>query len=154
MIPIRSLGFSEGCFNQLPQSILSEIENVIDNVFSDNTAFFTTTKNSSYPKANLIELKDKYIIELAVAGLTKADIDIEVNEDNLIISGAKAPKYEDAKYHIKELSSRSFKKVISLPAIVDKDKITAKFEDGILEIAIPKKTDKELKDKVKKIKIN
>lgn len=144
-----------GCgYNTVPQTILSEVESILDSVFSDNTAFFTNSV-SSYPKSNLIELEDKYVIEMAVAGLSKSDLSIKLDDDNkLTIEGEKKPKYDNAKYHIKELSSRSFKKVITLPSTVDNKKISSKFSDGILEIIIPKKTEKQLKNSITNIVID
>lgn len=144
-----------GCgYNTIPQTILSEVESILDGVFSDNTAFFTKT-NTTYPKSNLLELEDKYVIEMAVAGLSKSDLSIQVESDTnkLTIEGAKKAKYEKAKYHIKELSSRSFRKVITLPSTVDSKKISSKFSDGILEIIIPKKTEKQLKNAISAIEI-
>lgn len=147
---IVSMGRS---YELVPQTILSEMEAILSEVFSDNTAFFANQK-STFPKSNLIELADKYVIEMAVAGLTKADLSISLDGDKLTIEGAKKSKYDKATYHIKELSSRSFKKTITLPSTVNKDKIEANFTDGILEIFIMKMSENDLKGKITQVKIN
>lgn len=149
---LRNLVPMESNFGLVPQTILSEMESILDNVFSDNTAFFNSNR-CSFPKSNLIEVDDKYIIEMAVAGLNKSDLSISLEDSKLTIEGAKKSKYDNAKYHIKELSSRSFKKTITLPSTVDKDKITSRFTDGVLEVFIPKKDEKEIQDSIKKIEI-
>ena len=127
-----------GEFQRKLQGELSEIEQIFGEVFSQNDAFFGFN-SLGYPKCNMLELDDKYVIELAVAGLDKSDLSVKVEENRVIVIGQKKPKYENAKYHVKELSDRSFRRLITLPSNADRKGISSKFENGVLEVIIPKK---------------
>lgn len=130
----------------------AKMEKLMNSVFSGNT--FWSSEHSSFPKINIVEYKDKFVIEAGLAGFSKEDIKLELEGRGLRISGkhqeSKEVK-EDAKYHLKELSSRAFEKVVVLPDTIDKSKITSKLKDGILLIALPLKV--EAKKEVKGIEI-
>jgi len=121
------------------QNEFAQMEKLFNDLFSSGDSFVGF--NSGYPKCNVIELDDKFIVEMAVAGLKKEDIKIKVEENQVKVEGGKQVKYENAKYHVRELSSRAFAKTISIPRTVNGDKIDAKFEDGVLEIYMPKEND-------------
>jgi HSP20 family protein len=127
-----------GEFQRKLQGELSETEQIFGEVFSQNDAFFGLN-SLGYPKCNMLELDDKFVIELAVAGLNKEDLSVKVEENRIVVAGEKKSKYENAKYHVKELSDRSFRRFITLPSTVDRDTIESKFENGVLEIVLPKK---------------
>jgi len=123
-------------FNEF-QNEFAKMEKLMNNIFSDSGSFLGVGK-ATFPKYNLIETDNDYVIEVAAAGLGKEDLEVRVDDNKLVIRGKKKSKYDNAKYHIRELASRSFEKRINLPSIIDKDKIKAKFEEGILEINLPK----------------
>jgi HSP20 family protein len=145
---IRSLMPLGGLQKRL-QDELSSIDDLFGEVFSQNDAFFGWN-SLGYPKCNMIELDDKFVIELAVAGLDKGDLSMKIEGPQLIVTGQKKSKYENTKYHVKELSDRSFRRFITLPSNVDKKAINAKFDNGILEINLPKReSDKDVPNEVK-----
>ena len=93
-----------------------------------------TVPNDKYPPHNIIKLNDySYVVELALAGFTKDEIDITVNAGVLTIKGNKKPcELEAVQYLHRGISARSFAKTIS---IIDTVEVrTAKYEDGILYI--------------------
>ena len=141
-----------GEFQRKLQGELSEIEQIFGEVFSQNDAFFGLN-SLGYPKCNMLELDDKFIIELAVAGLTKEDLSVNLEENKLVVTGEKKSKYENARYHVKELSDRSFRRYITLPSTVDRDAIDSKFENGVLEIVLPKKPEEKKQDSVRAVTI-
>lgn len=124
----------------------AKMEKLMNSVFSGNT--FWSSEHSSFPKINIVEYKDKFVIEAGLAGYSKDEVKLSLEQRGLRISGkhqeGKEVKNDDAKYHLKELSSRAFEKVVILPESIDKAKITSKLKDGILSISLP------LKDEVKK----
>ena len=73
-------------------------------------------------------------------GLTKDQVNVDVRDNNLIISGAtnKDERYQEGNTHIQERRYGSFSRSISLPPNVKPDDITAKFENGLLELKLPK----------------
>tara|TARA_B100000497_G_scaffold127480_1_gene169441 strand:+ start:862 stop:1299 length:438 start_codon:yes stop_codon:yes gene_type:complete len=93
------------------------------------------------PSINIIEQKDKFLVEVASPGLVKSNFDIKIDNDHLIISAKKETKTEEEKenYSRREFNYTSFNRSFYLPETVDSDKIDAKYKDGILTIALNKK---------------
>lgn len=127
------------------------LPSIFDAFFNDaniaeNSEVFTR------PDFNVYETDKEFVVEAAVPGMEKKDFNIEVNDNILEISSQKEMKVEnkDQKYYYKGFCYGSFKKSYSLPENVDKDKIGANYENGILKVLIPK--DKEAKI-VRQIKI-
>ena len=95
----------------------------------------------SYPKVNVIEFEDKVRIVAEIAGLTKEDIAINIDEYVMTISGDSHVKNdEQGIYLIKELKHSSFKRSFTFGDKFDMDNITADFSEGILSIEVAKKT--------------
>ncbi len=106
-----------------------------------NRKHFSNT-NTTLPSVNIRENTDAYEVEVAAPGFDKKDFKIELNNDVLTISSDKEVKEEskeDERITKQEFSYQSFTRSFSLPELVDDDKITAKYENGILMINIPKK---------------
>ncbi len=133
----------------------------IFNDFFDND--WMVKANATAPAINVIESDKDYKVEVAAPGMTKEDFKIHINEDNdLIISmekktesteGDKEGKKE-SRYLRREFSYSKFQQTLILPDDVDKDKIDAKVNDGVLTIELPKRTpeDKEKAAKVIEVK--
>ncbi len=93
------------------------------------------------PAVNIIENKDDYMVSLAVPGMKKDDFNIDVEGNMLTISSEKEESKEekDEKYNRKEYSYSSFSRSFTLPEEVNREKIEAKYEDGLLKLMLPKK---------------
>lgn len=115
--------------------------------FFDNDLFdwsnknFSTT-NTTLPSVNIKEDAEGFHVEMAAPGFEKDDFKIELHNDVLTISSEK--KFENEtkegeQFTKREFSYQSFSRSFSLPVDVESEKITAKYENGILKIAIPKK---------------
>jgi HSP20 family protein len=98
------------------------------------------TKAMNMPSVNISEEKDHYMVSLAVPGLKKDDFKIDIDGNMLIISSEKEQNKEDKdkKYTRKEYSFSSFSRSFSLPEEINKEKITAKYEEGVLKISLPR----------------
>lgn len=98
---------------------------------------------STLPSVNIKENEGAFWIELAVPGLRKEDFKIELDKNVLTISGEHNRSEEAGKeqrYTRREFSYKSFSRSFMLPAeVVEGDKIEARYQDGILHIAVPKK---------------
>lgn len=107
------------------------------------------------PSVNIIENGEYYRVEVAAPGLKKDDFKIELDNNVLTISSEFENKEEvkDENYTRKEFNYGSFQRSFTLPEdVVDTEKINAKYNDGVLNIMIPKK--EEVKPKpVRTIKI-
>lgn len=98
--------------------------------------------NTTLPNLNIKETKDSFLVEVAAPGFEKSDFKIELNNDLLTISSEKKINNElkDGERITKqEFSYQSFSRSFTLPEHVDEEKISAKYENGILFIDIPKK---------------
>ena len=113
-------------------------------VFDD---FFNTDymprANATAPAINVIETENGYTVELAAPGLKKEDFNVNINEDgNLVIKMEKKneQKTEDKKMHHlrREFNYTRFEQTLILPDDVEKGKIGARVEHGVLYINLPK----------------
>ena len=97
--------------------------------------------NSAYPRVNVYEYDEKIGIIAEIPGLQKKDLNVEVEEGVLTVSGEKSHGFFDeakAKVLRRELKHSSFKRQFTLGDMLDGDNISANFKDGILSIEIPK----------------
>lgn len=111
-------------------------------------------KNSDFiPSVNTREGEDAYYVELDLPGVKKEDINVDVNDNIVTISGERKINKEDKEddYYKVESSYGKFERSFALPENVDVDNIHAKSQDGVLEVVIPKL--KEVEKKPKKIEI-
>ena len=106
-----------------------------------------------FPPVNIIEKNDLYHIELAVPGMEKADFNVKLDGKVLTISTEKKEEKntENEKMIRKEFSYRSFKRSFTVDDKIDASNITAKYENGILKLDLPKK--EEVKNGAKEITI-
>jgi len=107
-----------------------------------------------FPKVDVAESDKEIVVTADVPGIDPENVDIEVEEDSLIISGStqKESKDEDAekKYYRYEREYGEFRREITLPARVKPEEVSAKTKNGVLEIMLPKvKIEKKAKVKVK-----
>ena len=110
-------------------------------------------QGTAYPKVNVYEFEDKVGLIAEIPGLDKKDLNIEVEDGKLTISGDKHGTFDikGAKVIRRELKQSSFKRQFELGELLDGDKIKANFKDGLLSIDIPKIEPKKPKKKVVKI---
>ncbi len=118
-------------------------DKVMENQFPNFTEEFGVKcfEGSAYPKVNVYEYDDKLGIIAEIPGLSKKQVNIEVEDNVLTISGDKhsSPVEGDgAKIIRRELKHSSFKRSFELGEQLDGDNVSAKFEDGILSISVPK----------------
>jgi HSP20 family protein len=94
----------------------------------------------SYPAINIWTNEDGQFVSAEMPGLHVDDIDINVNDNVLTISGQRSLDEvpENAHFHRRERSSGEFSRNIQLPYAVELDKVEASFKDGILNIMLPK----------------
>ena len=117
-------------------------DNIVETQFPDITKSVGVKpyQGSAYPKVNVYEYDDKVGIVAEIPGLDKKQLNIEVEEGVLTISGDKHGITEEsgAKVLRRELKSSSFKRSFELGDLLDGDNISANFKDGVLSIDVPK----------------
>ncbi len=105
--------------------------------------------STTSPAVNILENETCYKVEVAAPGMTKEDFKVHLNEDNeLLITLEKrtepkeTEKSDDAKkdtYLRREFSYTQFRQSLLLPDNIERDKISARMENGVMTIDIPKK---------------
>jgi len=97
-------------------------------------------QGSAYPKVNVYEYDDKVGIVAEIPGLNKKQLNVDVEDGVLTISGDKHSTFEEdgAKVIRRELKQSSFKRSFELGELLDGDNIAANFKDGVLSVSIPK----------------
>ena len=125
-------------------TLFNELMNWNDNTFST-------------PRMNIMETKDNYKLELCIPGLTKEDVKLSIDaEGNLVVEMVKETKNEkkdEMRYLRHEFSVEHFRQTVMLPEDIHKEQISAKVENGILDIVIPKVTVEERKQAVQTIEV-
>ena len=106
-----------------------------------NNSNFSTT-NTSLPAVNVKETDDDFVIELAAPGMDKKDFKVNFKNNVLIISSERKNEKENKEdnYTRKEFSYQSFQRSFTVAEnAVMGDKISAKYNNGILTIVLPKR---------------
>ena len=109
------------------------------NDFFDND--FMPRANATAPAINVIETPEEYTVELAAPGLKKEDFNVNINEEgNLVVKMEKKIEQEDKKAHYlrREFNYTKFEQTLLLPDDVEKAKISARVEHGVLTVTLPK----------------
>ena len=128
----------------------------IFNDFFDNE--WMEKANATAPAINVSESEIEYKVEVAAPGMTKEDFNIHIDEDNnLVISMEKKTdnkeEKKDRKYLRREFSYSKFEQTMILPDDVDKEKIGAAVENGVLDITLPKLSKENLPKLTRDIEI-
>lgn len=127
------------------------------NDFFDND--WMAKANATAPAINVAEDKTEYRIEVAVPGMTKDDFRLQLTKDNqLVISMEKKSETndkddKDKRYLRREFSYSKFQQSMILPDDVEKERISASVNDGVLTIDLPKKTAEEKEQECRMIEI-
>ena len=99
-------------------------------------------KDSLYkkrPDINMIESEEKFVMELAVPGHNKTDINITIDEDVMTIKSTLNTSDKENDYRLREFNYAGFERKFQLGEKVDQNKIDASFNNGILTISLSKK---------------
>jgi HSP20 family protein len=104
------------------------------------------------PAIDVFEKEDKFVMKAELPGMKEEDIDISIVGDTLTIEGERKAESEvkEDDYYYCERSYGSFSRSIAIPSNVDAQKIEANYEDGVLEVSLPKTS----KVKPKKISVS
>lgn len=100
-----------------------------------------TTEMILNPKVDIVEDNKTYKLSAELPGLELDDINLDLSDGVLTLSGEKKTEKEENKddnYHMMERSYGFFKRSFSLPPSIEEDKIQAKFNKGVLNVTLPK----------------
>ena len=123
-----------------PWRELDTLTNRLSRVFED---FPTPTESGSWvPAVDVTETAEELLLTAELPGLTRDDVELEVENNVLTLRGEKAEirrEGDDApKYHLWERRYGAFQRSFTLPRTVKPEEIEAEFENGVLHVRLPK----------------
>ncbi len=129
----------------------TSFSNLIDRFFNESVARSGGAVYSFVPKVDIYENDKSFELHVAVPGMNKEDFKLDLNENYLTISGERKFTRERKENHFQSVETQfgSFSRSFALPENVDAGKISAKYNNGILEVNIPKDEKKTLKTSIK-----
>jgi HSP20 family protein len=103
------------------------------------------------PAMDVYETDDKLVVTIELPGLTAQDVEVQVEDSTLTVSGKRefSTEVEQEHYHRIERRYGEFSRAVTLPPQVDAGKVDAKFENGVLSVEVAKAE----KAKPKKIQV-
>jgi len=109
-------------------------------IFDDDFLPVMSNNTSSMPAVNIREDDKGFMLDLAVPGIDRKDLKIDINKDVLTISSETKNESEENRdgYKRKEFSYSSFSRSFQIPENVNREKIEANYKDGILSVTLPK----------------
>lgn len=121
------------------ERMFEEMEDLVERFWEEGDGRLARLETYS-PKVNLAETDGNFDVSVDLPGMKPEEIKVEMRNGNLVISGErKEEKEEKGKtFHRIERSYGSFCRTIPLPAKVEEGKIDAKFNNGVLNITLPK----------------
>jgi HSP20 family protein len=116
-------------------------------LFDDDFFPVVSQRNTSMPAVNIKEDEKRFTLDLAVPGIEKKDLKIEIHEDVITISSENKNEKEETHdgFKRREFSYTSFCRSFYLPDNVKKEKIEANYKDGILTVELPKEEEEKAK---------
>ncbi len=148
--PSRALTVMEPIYR--PMSLLEDIGRFASDIWESWTPVVYGTH--MHPRLDMFELKDELVMRAELPGIRKEDIDISLENGCLNIKAEKKQEEipENATYYTCERCFGQYSRSVSLPFNVDADKISAIFENGMLEIRLPKAEEAKAKHIEVKVK--
>src|SRR3712207_1222046 len=125
-----------------PTREVDTLQNEVNRVFD---AFFGGGGNAArtrrwVPAMDLVETEDQLVLKADLPGLTTNDVNIEVKDGVLTVSGERRAEHEENSegFYRVERAFGQFSRSMTLPDGIDAERIAADFHDGVLEVRIPK----------------
>src|SRR3954447_13452655 len=121
-------------------SLQTEMNRLFNTFFDTPAANGNGTLRRWVPAMDLVETDDYFVLKADLPGLSADDVNIEVEDNVLAVSGERKVEHEASRegFYRVERASGSFRRSLTLPEGVKLEDIAANFDKGVLEIRIPK----------------
>jgi HSP20 family protein len=134
-------------YRHYPQSDLSAALERLTNmraemnrVFESTSSFSGSTDSLSRwnPAVNVCQDKDRFTVVVELPGLKKEEIEISLHDDTLTIAGERKREEASEQEFLTERLYGKFQRSLTLPTVVDAEKVKASYKDGLLQVELPK----------------
>jgi HSP20 family protein len=124
-------------------TLQTDLNRVFDTFFGGRTANGATRR--WVPAMDLVETDDHLVLKADLPGLARDDVEIEVKDGILTVSGERKTEHEEGSngFHRVERAYGRFSRSLSLPQGIDADQVQADFDKGVLEVRIPKPAERK-----------
>lgn len=99
---------------------------------------WSTRTNIWHPPTDMYETEKSVIVQIEIAGMSEAEFTLSIEENLLAIRGFRSSLQSNGAYHRMEIQSGEFISVVELPVPVDYDRVEASYNDGFLQVLLPK----------------
>ena len=125
--------------SQLPRRLEGDMENLFERFFSPMERPLMSYEGF-VPRTNVVETDGEFEVTVELPGMKPDEFDLELKDKSLWISGEKKEEKEEKgkTYHRVERHHGEFRRVIPLSTAVDESQITARYEEGVLTVRVPK----------------
>jgi HSP20 family protein len=107
--------------------------------YTQPSAGIPAAETAWQPRVDVIDADNQYVLEVDLPGVDPNGVEVELEQGLLVIKGEKEASHGDeAAYTYRERRAGKFERSFRVPEAVDADGITAKFDQGVLEIRVPK----------------
>jgi HSP20 family protein len=148
-LPVRRNDPGEGVPATPLDQFHTEFDRMVESMFSSfgmPTSVFRPGEGAAQmrtpfrPKVDVYGTDEEYVVQADLPGVDEKDLSVEIQGDVLVLSAAthSEEKTEDKGYYRVERSSGAFRRILDLPDDVDRDKISAKLDKGVLCITMPR----------------
>lgn len=113
----------------------------IDKLLNDTLGLVSRSATAWAPRCNVYEDAQRFVVEAALPGMDAKEIDIQVEDGVLTVSGERPGQAEESArtYLVKEIGLGAFSRAFTLPTNVDQGKVSAAYQHGVLKIELPKR---------------
>jgi HSP20 family protein len=121
-------------------SLQQEMNRLFSTFFEGPAGGGATSPRRWIPAMDLVETEDQFVLRADLPGLTEADVEVSLEDNVLTVSGERKAEHEEKGegFYRLERATGAFNRSLTLPKGVDGDAITARFDNGVLEVRIPK----------------
>jgi len=98
----------------------------------------TMQPHAWHPPTDMVETESSFIVRVEIAGMQEGDFVISFIDNQLVVNGTRWGVYADCAFHRMEIQNGDFSTSIEIPAPIDVNKISAVYENGYLNITLPK----------------
>ena len=122
-----------------PLDALFDLQRALESRLDSDWLRNATAGTGAFPPINVFQQGDNLVAILEVPGVVKSDLEIQVKDNAIRVSGKKAIAYpEGVSLHRRERLTGSFDRTLTVPMQIDPDGIKAEYRDGVLALFIPR----------------
>lgn len=125
---------------QVDHDLLAESKNPEEVGSQASKAFkqWSTRANMWHPPTDVFENEKSIVVRIEIAGMRDSEFTLSIEESVLAIRGVRPAPDGQRAYHRMEIHSGEFISVVELPGLIDYDRVEASYQDGFLQVILPK----------------